>query len=426
MIQSRKLRLLATLLLMFSFAMVKAQEIKVVSFAKLSQAEDPDARDAAFRREDKQASRSGQYCAIIKVITTEQDRAFTFDLGTDYVPEYVDYRDNGEIWVYVPAGTNKMKISHKRHGQINTRDGYYNFSTNGITKCEAATVYRLRIQTDFNPDDDIIKDPNRFATVNFKVNASNAVVLLRKIPEHTDSLGALTKVMPIGKYNYSVGASGFLDYHGAFELNKESEEIAIDITLVEGQDSTGSMIAKAVQTVVSHNTVQSILPVAEKKLSLYAQPSYQLGSMQAVELALGCYLSGINIEAFGSYGLSKESIYWNKENNASQEEKFGAMCVGGRLGYRVKIGNVLRVTPQVGGRLVMISGDKDTKTNAVSALVGAKIEYKPSGPLGIFVAPEYGLALTKGEVFKRLSPVSDKIKKMAEGFNCRVGLTISF
>lgn len=210
---------------------ITAQKMKVESFIELSQAEDPDAKDPTFRREDKQASRSGKYCAIIKLVTTVQDKAFTFDLGTDFVPEYVDYRDNGEIWVYVPAGTSKIKISHKRHGQLDTRDGFYSFKEVGIPKCQEATVYRLRLYTDFNPDEDIIKDANKFATVRFKVHPAAATVILRKVPETVGNDGVLEKQMPLGIYHYRVSHPDYHELDGTFELKGESETKQIDVQL---------------------------------------------------------------------------------------------------------------------------------------------------------------------------------------------------
>lgn len=219
------------MLLMVTFNMTKAQKMVVESFVKLSQAEDPDAKDPTFRKADTQASRNGRYCAIIKMITTVQDKAFTFDLGHDYVPEHVDYRENGEIWIYVPAGTNKIKISHRRYGQLDTRDGYYSFRTAGISKCEAATVYRLRLHTDFNPDEDIIKDANKLATIKFKIFPNEATVILRKIPETTNSAGVLEKQMPLGVYHYRVTASDYHDYDGTFELSNDGETKEIDIRM---------------------------------------------------------------------------------------------------------------------------------------------------------------------------------------------------
>ena len=222
---------LLLLLLLGTYGEAMSQKMKVESFVELSQAQDPDAKDPTFRVIDTQASRSGKYCAIIKLVTTVQDKAFTFELGNDYLPEKKVYQDNGEIWIYVPAGTNKIKISHARYGQLDTDDGYYYFNSVGVQKCKEATVYRLRLHTDFNPDEDIIKDANKFASVRFEVHPVAATVLLRKVPETVGDDGILEKQMPLGIYHYRVMHPDYHDLDGTFELKNENETKSISIQL---------------------------------------------------------------------------------------------------------------------------------------------------------------------------------------------------
>lgn len=222
---------LLLLLFLCTLGEVMAQKMKVESFVELLQAEDPDAKDPTFRRKDMQTGHNDRYCAIIKLITTVQDKAFTFGVGTDFVPEHVDYRDNGEVWIYVPVGTSKIKISHRRYGQLDTRDGYYNFKEAGISKCKEATVYRLRLYTDFNPDEDIIKDANKLATVRFKVHPAAATIILRKVPETVGDDGILEKHMPLGIYHYRVSHPDYHDLDGTFELKAENETKRINLQL---------------------------------------------------------------------------------------------------------------------------------------------------------------------------------------------------
>ena len=239
--------------LFLSLGSAVAQKMKVESFYELTQSADPDAKDPTFRRESRQSGRSGKFCAIIKIVTTVQDKAFTFDLGTDLTPEGIEYKQNNEIWVYVPIGTNKIKISHKRFGQLDTHDGYYHFTTVGVKKCKEATVYRLRLYTDFNPDEDIIKDDSKLATVKFKINPhQQSTIQLRKVPELTDSTGVFTKRMPLGVYHYRVSTADYHDYDGIFELSIENEIKEVDVfmhqafgwlTLTETFDTTDCTFA---------------------------------------------------------------------------------------------------------------------------------------------------------------------------------------
>lgn len=81
-------------------------------------------------------------CALIKVITT--DKRFEFELGLLPPPNKVDKSRVGEIWVYVPEGTRKMKIVHPDLGSLKgygVDNGYYEFPQRlKRTKC-----YRMEL-----------------------------------------------------------------------------------------------------------------------------------------------------------------------------------------------------------------------------------------------------------------------------------------
>lgn len=66
--------------------------------------------------------------ALIKIITTA--KGFSYDLGQ--LP-YIEANESkvGEIWLYVPEGTMKLKISHDDLGSLRGADvvnGYYMFN----------------------------------------------------------------------------------------------------------------------------------------------------------------------------------------------------------------------------------------------------------------------------------------------------------
>ncbi|MCM1168629.1 MAG: hypothetical protein NC324_01690 [Bacteroides sp.] len=123
------------ILLLFSWVAcwVQAQEISVVKFQKLEN--DLDAR-VNFPVLDQ----NNRKCALIKVVTVE--KGFTFDVGQLGVVKMV-YKP-AEVWVYVPKGVNKIKITHPQLGQTKSDDGYYWFPEGGV---EDATCYRLEITT---------------------------------------------------------------------------------------------------------------------------------------------------------------------------------------------------------------------------------------------------------------------------------------
>lgn len=83
----------------------------------------------------------GTACALVKIVTTS--KGFNFEIGQLPVKK-VDESKIGEIWVYVPDGTMKMKISHAELGSLRGADvenGYYMFSQ----RLKRAKVYRMEL-----------------------------------------------------------------------------------------------------------------------------------------------------------------------------------------------------------------------------------------------------------------------------------------
>ena len=121
------------LLSFLSACFVQAQDISVVKFQKLEN--DLDARVNA-----PVLDQNGKKCALLKVVTIE--KGFTFDVGQLGVLKTL-YKP-AEVWVYVPKGVNKIKITHPQLGQIKSDDGYYWFPSGGV---EEAVCYRMEITT---------------------------------------------------------------------------------------------------------------------------------------------------------------------------------------------------------------------------------------------------------------------------------------
>lgn len=196
-------------------------QMKVESFEYLEQ--DQDARYSDTRLQDP--TNKKKLCAIIKVVTTEMD--CTFDNGSLGIAKVVKHPEMAEIWVYVPVETMKIKISHPRHGQLDTKGGYFEFPE----RCKSGTVYRLKLHTEFNPDEDIVKEKEKFAKVKFNVYPRNAKIILRSMPELTDENGWLEKTMALGIYHYRVSADNYHYTDGKFELTEEGTTKNININL---------------------------------------------------------------------------------------------------------------------------------------------------------------------------------------------------
>lgn len=145
-----------------------------------------------------------------------------------------------------------------------------------------------------------------------------------------------------------------------------------------------------------------------------------------VNAHVGAYISNINVEAYGTMGLAKETVFMNyTDGTASKAEDLTPTLIGGRVGYGITVGPRLRITPQVGAASLTVKGDNITAT-ALCATVGCRIDYALTPVLGVNLTPEGQFAVSKKDVFTQISDLSSKVKGWGTGAGARLGLYLYF
>lgn len=170
------------------------------------------------------------------------------------------------------------------------------------------------------------------------------------------------------------------------------------------------------------------------KSSFYILPTFQVGSSTAVGGAIGGYICNVNVEGYYLVSSDKsEEIWWNSTSSSTSERPFSytykPTYFGGKVGYGIVVGSRIRITPQLGMGAVSIDGTGkkgDSKGYASLFTIGCKLDYAFASCLSINITPEYAMEASKSDNFKQLSELSSKIKGWADGFNCRIGLSLFF
>ena len=188
---------------------VWAQSLSVVGFRLLD-----DDMTASTRGTMKQ-DQNGDIAAIIKVITTEND--FSFDVGIMGVLGTL--QKEGEIWVYVPGGVQRITITHSDLGVL--RDYYFPVSIEGgrtyelqLTSVKVRTVVEEEITTQY---------------VVFNVMPLNAVVYIDDEQYDLNGSGVLSVRLERGIHTYKVTADTYIPEMGTIDVN--SEKLTKDIDL---------------------------------------------------------------------------------------------------------------------------------------------------------------------------------------------------
>ena len=199
--------LLALMLLNVSLA--ASSQISVKSFEQLD-----SNLDATTYYPKKDIN--GKTCAIIKIFTTQT--GFSFDNGSLGIVA-VEQKP-AEVWVYVPEGTMKLKITHPQLGHISNSDdqGYYWIEQGRL---KSGKEYKMEIVT---------------GTVRIEVEQAKIQtgwLVFNSVPEGADIYLAenggeekhigttpMNKKMPYGTYNYRAKRYKYHDDVGIARVDK--------------------------------------------------------------------------------------------------------------------------------------------------------------------------------------------------------------
>lgn len=180
----------------------------------------------------------------------------------------------------------------------------------------------------------------------------------------------------------------------------------------------------------------------------YMQVGANVGGMMSMNFGLGGFIHNLNIEGNYIMGLTNsDKIYWSDKSGESVPFSATYKPSGGniKIGYGFRLHSRIRLTPQVGCQFISLKETTEESfvsddysewsqyylgvadgSKAASLTLGLRCNVALAPWLGLSVAPEYLVGISKSNGFKTLSNVSSKIKGYADGFNCNVSLNIFF
>lgn len=187
-------------LLLCCFQKIEAQNIKVESFSRLEN--DITARVNVVK------DANDDECALIKMVTTDVD--YDVDERIKIEPRV------GEIWFYVPQGTKRIIIRHKKLGKLD-----YTLPET----LEAKTTYQIKL-----PDNiEIIVHADvggQYLVMN--VEPINATVYIDGVLE-TFTEGVLSKLLKYGKHTYKVEAPMYQSEEGVIDIGNERKKKLVQL-----------------------------------------------------------------------------------------------------------------------------------------------------------------------------------------------------
>ena len=203
-------------------ANVADADLRVKSFRELT---DLDARVI----EPKKDIKTGKNCPIVKVVTTYD--GFHFDIGAMGAPEAVVYKKElGEIWLYLPVKTAKLKITHPKYGQFiddsNTQDGYFWFPN---ARLQSSTSYRLVLEVNRGTIEVDDEDQVKTGYVIINSEPEGADVYIGVDDNLLECVGQtpFQKKYQYGRYSFSLRKNMYHSMQSFFDLNESRIQTTI-------------------------------------------------------------------------------------------------------------------------------------------------------------------------------------------------------
>lgn len=222
----------------------------------------------------------------------------------------------------------------------------------------------------------------------------------------------------VGSHRLEIRSAGYATYSQLIHV-EEGNPVSLTGRLKKTKPSNTT----TANTVTTNATTTNAFPASAffATLGLYAWAPMAVGG------SVGAYFSNVCVEATVGIGLSKsETIYWNPSTNNSAtavECTYKPMLYSIEVGYGMAAGRAFRLTPQVGATVVSINAD-GSKAHATTATLGVRTELAIMPHLSAYIAPKFGFAVAKSDVYQQLADVSSKVKSWAGGLGCRLGLCV--
>lgn len=172
---------------------------------------------------------------------------------------------------------------------------------------------------------------------------------------------------------------------------------------------------------------------------LYANVGLNIIPFLGPEVSIGYMMKSFSAELGLTYGFKKtDDIYYYSTGAAIQSAfNYQAMRVSLWLGYSLLLSRQIALTPQIGVAYNHIYGKeiKDITAanssymdgfNTMSALLRTRLSFNLNSHLGLNVAPEYALGLSKDKDYDLVKDSNSTMKSWTEGFGLSVSLTYKF
>ncbi|MFZ4740772.1 MAG: PEGA domain-containing protein [Bacteroidales bacterium] len=205
----KRFYLLLFAILLFSHC-IYAQSLSVSSFRKLD-------NSMTARIDAPKKDKNGDVCAVIKIVTSQTGFTFEGDGAGIFGSEY----KNGEYWVWVGYGANRLTIKHSQLGVL--RDYIYPISIQKASDYELVLITGKIVTT--------LVEEIESKWLLITSTPKNAMIYLDNV---FAGIGTAQKKLKPGKYEYRIEAPFYHNAVGKIEIKEENVTQSIQLQAAFG------------------------------------------------------------------------------------------------------------------------------------------------------------------------------------------------
>ena len=215
---------------------IHAQSLSVSSFRKLD-------NSMTARIDAPKKDKNGDACAVIKIVTTQTGFTFEGDGAGIFGSEY----KNGEYWIWVGYGANRLTIKHRQLGVL--RDYTYPITI------EKATDYEMLLISGKITTTLVEEIESKWLLIT--ATPSNAMIYLDNV---FAGIGTAQKKLKPGKYEYRVEAPYHHNSVGKIEIKEENYSQTIQLLPAFGFLQINSLPEDGATIMIDNKNINNTTP----------------------------------------------------------------------------------------------------------------------------------------------------------------------
>ena len=168
-----------------------------------------------------------------------------------------------------------------------------------------------------------------------------------------------------------------------------------------------------------------------KENQLYFGAGANIGPLSGITALAGGTIKNFDIQFSYTLGMSSTDVlYWYVGDKYASAVQYKQNTIGVKLGYQFEPITRLALVPQLGYSLLSLSASTTEGTDKAGdgakcscVTVSARAEFAPGEHFGLFIAPEYAIAMKKD---KKFEDIADKLGMTSGGLSITAGLYVKF